>query len=161
MVLSPTRLAASCLPKFSTRFDSQTTYDEFFCPALRNSVPKTRAWNRTTYVQQPHQYSKAEFSEPSNQIVKDLFAASAPCGVTCERCMVASADRMSTGRARIGFGFWNLSRRCCRLSPFDCLDHGWSTTVYDQFRCPEAVRSAAVEGTFFGMFLGRTGDFPL
>ena len=41
MVLFPTRLAASCLPKSSTRFDSQTSYDEFFCDVLQNVALNT------------------------------------------------------------------------------------------------------------------------
>ena len=45
MVLFPTRFTeadtASCSPKSSTRFDSQTSYDEFFCDVLQDIALNT------------------------------------------------------------------------------------------------------------------------
>ena len=48
-------------------FDSQTTYDEFF-----RDTPKNIAWNRTTYVQQPHQYSKADSQNHPTKLSKSF-----------------------------------------------------------------------------------------
>ena len=118
---------------------ARQTYDEFFVLPIPPCGETDIAWNRTTYVQQPLQYCKAEFSEPSNQIVKELSAASVARRLVCvgeANDIVAVGDVNQLGEDFKNDFWWPVASH---YSPAGFHgDSAWKTTGHSRF--PTRIR---------------------